>query len=190
VGIWAMRLGVHIYLRNWGRGEDWRYAQWRAKWGHWWPLRSYLQVFLLQGLFMLVVALPMLSVNTFGGDIGWLALAGALVWLTGFLWETLADFQLVRFLKDPANKGKVLKTGLWRYSRHPNYFGEVVLWWGMWLIALSVLGAWWTVLSPLTITFLILKVSGVPLLESKMMKSDAYREYAQRTSGFIPWFPK
>jgi steroid 5-alpha reductase family enzyme len=144
----------------------------------------------LQGLLLLVVSLPVLCVNTFGGAISWLALVGALVWFKGFLWELLADYQLVRFQKNPANKGRVLTSGVWRYSRHPNYFGEMMLWWGMWLIALSLPGSWWTVLGPLTITFLILKVSGVPLLESKMMKNIGYRSYASKTSALIPWFPK
>lgn len=189
VAAWAVRLGVHIWMRNWGRGEDWRYARWRGRWGQWWPLRSYLQVFLLQGVLLLVVCLPALAANTYGGPVGWLAVVGSLLWLTGFLWETFADYQLMRFQKDPRNAGKVLQSGVWAWSRHPNYFGEVTLWWGMGLIALST-GAWWALAGPLVITFLILKVSGVPLLESKMLKHAPYRDYARRTSAFIPWFPK
>lgn len=190
VAVWAVRLSVHILMRNWGRGEDWRYADWRTKWGRWFVLRSFVQVFLLQGLLLVIVSLPALWVNTFGGAFGWLAAAGVAVWLIGFFWETVGDYQLTRFLKDPSNRGRVMQSGVWAYSRHPNYFGEITQWWGMWLIALSVPGGWVTVLGPLTITFLITKVSGVPMLEAKQMQNPEFREYALRTPVLIPWFPK
>jgi steroid 5-alpha reductase family enzyme len=190
VAVWAVRLAVHIALRNWGRGEDWRYAQWRAQWGKWFVLRSYVQVFLLQGLLMLVVSLPVLWVMTFGGSLGWMAIIGALVWLVGFLFETVGDYQLTRFLKDPVSYGRILQSGLWKYSRHPNYFGEIVQWWGIWLMALSTPGGWLTILGPLTITFLITKVSGIPMLEKKQMLNPAYQDYARRTPVLIPGIPK
>ncbi len=191
VSVWGLRLAVHLLLRNWGRGEDWRYAQWRVKWGAWWPLRSFLQVFMLQGGLLLVISLPVLWINTYGGaPLGWLDALGALVWLAGFLMETVADHQLVRFQKDPANYGRILMGGLWRYSRHPNYFGEILMWWGLWLIALSVPGGWMSVVGPLTVTILILKVSGVPLTESRQLSNPEFRDYAARTSPMVPWFPK
>jgi steroid 5-alpha reductase family enzyme len=191
VAIWAVRLSLHVILRNWGRGEDWRYARWRLVWGRWWVLRSFVQVFLLQGALLLVVDAPVLFVNTHGGPaLTWLDAAGGALWLIGFLFETVADAQLARFLKDPMNHGRVLRSGLWRYSRHPNYFGEVSQWWGLWLIALSVPGAWVTIVGPVAITLLILKVSGIPLLESRQSANPEFREYQKRTSAFFPWFPK
>lgn len=191
VAIWGLRLSVHIFLRNWARGEDWRYAQWRVRWGRWWPLRSFLQVFLLQGLMMIVIALPAVWVATYGGGRFVRTDAiGLAVWLVGFLCEVIADAQLARFQKDPANYGRVLQRGLWRYSRHPNYFGEVLMWWGLWLIALPTPGGWLSVLGPLVITVLITRVSGIPLTESRQMANPEFRDYARRTSAFIPWFPK
>jgi steroid 5-alpha reductase family enzyme len=190
VAMWAIRLSVHILARNWDRGEDWRYAQWRREWGAFFVLRSFLQVFVLQGFLMILVALPALWVATFGGGITRGALVGAGVWLIGFLWEAIGDGQLTAFLKNPANKGRVMKSGLWKYSRHPNYFGEMTQWWGMWLIALTLPGGWMTIVGPLTITFLIMKVSGVPLLEKKQMQNPEFQEYARHTSTVIPWFPK
>lgn len=190
VSVWALRLAAHILMRNWGRGEDWRYARWREQWGEWFVPRTFIQVFLQQGLLLIVVALPVLWINTFGGRVGWLAFFGALVWLKGFIWETIGDYQLTRFLAHPANVGKILRTGLWKYSRHPNYFGEVTQWWGLWLMALSVAGGWLTVLGPLLITFLITKVSGIPMLEQRRKSSTTFRTYAKRTSALIPWFPK
>lgn len=192
VAVWAIRLGTHIFLRNWGRGEDWRHAKRRHAWGAWWALRSYLQVFIFQGALVLIIALPVLWVNTFGGGfltaLDWLGVA---VWVFGFTYEVIADAQLARFLKQPANHGKVLQTGLWRYSRHPNYFGEAAQWWGLWLIALSVPGGWFTVLGPLAITFLLLRVSGVPLLEGRQMQNPHFRDYASGTPAFIPsWIKK
>jgi steroid 5-alpha reductase family enzyme len=191
IAVWALRLAVHILLRNWGRGEDWRYAQWRGKWGHLWVLRSYLQVFLLQGFLLLIVVVPALWVNTFGGPrLWWLDGIGAALWLVGFLFEAVGDYQLARFQKDPANHGRVLRSGLWRYSRHPNYFGEVTMWWAIWLIGLAAGAPLWTVISPLVLTFLILKVSGIPLLESRQMLNPEYRDYAARTSPFFPMPPR
>jgi steroid 5-alpha reductase family enzyme len=190
VAVWSVRLATHILLRNWGRGEDWRYASWRKQWGDWFVLRAYLQVFMLQGILMLLVVSPALWIVTFGGSPGALVWVGVAVWLVGFLFESIGDAQLTRFLKDPANNGRVMQSGLWRFTRHPNYFGEVLLWWGVWLCALSVAGGWMTFIGPLTITLLILFVSGIPLLEAKQMKSPEFRDYARRTSIFVPWFPK
>jgi steroid 5-alpha reductase family enzyme len=186
-----LRLAAHIAGRNRKRGEDPRYAAWRKTWGKWFVPRSYLQVFLLQGIFLLVVSSPVLFVNTVsGGGLGVPDFAGAGVWLLGFLFETVSDAELSRFKKNPENRGKILTGGLWRFTRHPNYFGEAVMWWGIFVIALSVRGGWATVAGPLLITFLLTRVSGVPMLERKYAGNPEFEEYARRTSAFIPWFPK
>jgi len=191
VALWGIRLALHIRARNRGRGEDPRYHAWREQWGRWFTLRSFLQVFLLQGVLLLVVAAPVVAVNLApASPWGWLDAAGTAVWLTGFLLEATADRQLCLFLKDPSNRGKLLTSGLWRYSRHPNYFGEVLLWWGLWIVALSVPGGWWTVAGPLTITFLILKVSGVPMLEKLLEGRPDFEAYRRRTSAFVPLPPR
>lgn len=191
VALWAARLAIHILRRNRGRGEDPRYAAWRREWGRWWLPRSYLQVFLLQGAILLVVAAGIIVVNTRSGPrLRALDVVGAAVVVAGLAVETVADRQLARFTRDPVNSGRILDRGLWRYSRHPNYFGEAVVWWGVWLIALSVPGGWWTAVSPLLITFLLLKVSGVPLLERLMEGRPGWAEYKTRTSIFIPLPPR
>ena len=187
IATWAMRLGTHILLRGWGRGEDQRYASWRERWGEYGWFFAFFQIFVLQGMFMFVIALPAIFINTLTGPtLGWLDVFGVLVWLFGFVWETLSDYQLERFKQNPANKGHVLTTGLWCYSRHPNYFGETLQWWGIWLLALAVSGGWLTIVSPLLITFLLLKVSGIPLLENHLRQNPEFREYVRRTPAFIP----
>ena len=196
VVVWGIRLAYHIFRRNMAKGEDPRYTAWRAKWGRTFVWRSYLQVFLLQGLFMLVIALPVVLVNTHRWDAGrpvaegLFTLAGILVWVLGFFFEAVGDAQLARFKKDPANKGKIMDRGLWRYTRHPNYFGESLMWGGIFIIALEVPSGWMTVASPLLITFLLAKVSGVPMLERRYAGNAAFQDYARRTSAFVPWFPK
>jgi len=192
VAVWGLRLAISIYMRNRGRGEDFRYRKWRQEWGRYWVVRSYLQVFILQGFMMLLIATPFIIINSSdgGGSLYWLDILGVSIWLLGFLFETIGDYQLRQFVTNADNKGKVLDTGLWRYSRHPNYFGEVVQWWGIFIIALAVPHGWLGVFGPLTITLLILKVSGVPLLERTLAKNPDYQEYAKRTSVFIPLPPK
>lgn len=191
VSLWGLRLAWHIHTRNSGKAEDYRYAAWRAAWGEWFYLRSYAQVFLLQGILLFVVALPVLLVNRSDDKtFGFLDFAGALVWLFGFLFEAVGDSQLAKFIGDPANKGKLMRSGLWRYTRHPNYFGEVVQWWGIWLIALSVPNGLISVIGPLTITILILKVSGIPMLERKMEENPEFAEYKLGTSAFFPLPPR
>jgi steroid 5-alpha reductase family enzyme len=146
---------------------------------------------MLQGLLLFVIALPVIEINRHrDGALGILDVAGGLIWAIGFGFEIIGDMQLARFRKNTANHGKLMQSGLWRYSRHPNYFGEVVAWWGIWLIALSASNFWIGIISPLMITFLILKVSGIPLLEKKMCQHPQFGDYARRTSAFIPWFPK
>ena len=189
--VWGMRLALHIHNRNRGKGEDPRYRKWREEWGEWFVLRSFLQVFMLQGMLLMMVALPVVFANQASATpLGWRDLLGLAIWLTGFCFEAVGDRQLLTFVRNPANKGKLMTSGLWRYTRHPNYFGEVTLWWGIWLIASAIPGGWMTMVGPLTITFLILKVSGIPMLEKPYEERTDFQEYKRRTSAFFPLPPK
>jgi steroid 5-alpha reductase family enzyme len=190
VSVWGIRLAWHIYRRNKGKTEDYRYLAWRKEWGRWFLIRSYLQVYLLQGVFLFLIIQPVLLINTSIEAIGLLDVFGALVWLIGFYFESVGDSQLKQFVSNPTNKGKVMDQGLWRYTRHPNYFGEVTMWWGIFIFALSVSGGYYTIVGPLTITCLILFVSGVPLLEKKYAGRPDFEEYKKRTSVFFPLPPK
>jgi len=190
--VWGGRLSVHILRRSRGKDEDPRYAAWRKAAGDsfWW--RSYFTVFLLQGFLMWVISAPFAvseASPTPPGLTVW-DLLGLGVWLTGFLFETVGDAQLTAFKADPANRGKVLDTGLWAWTRHPNYFGDALVWWGFFLIALSVPGGAWTIFSPVLMTFLLVRVSGVSLLEKGLKESKpGYAEYVARTSAFFPRRP-
>ncbi len=191
VTIWGVRLAWHIHHRNKGKAEDYRYLAWRQEWGKWFVVRSYLQVYLLQGLFLFMIVLPVLLINRNSGSaLGLLDLLGVAVWLFGFYFEAVGDAQLAAFIKNPANKGKLMQSGLWAYTRHPNYFGEVTQWWGIWLIALAVPNGWIGIIGPLTITFLILKVSGIPMLEKKMAEHPDFADYRKKTSVFLPLPPR
>ena len=192
VSIWGLRLAWHIYRRNIGKPEDYRYQQWRKDWGKFFYLRSYLQVYILQGILLFLISLPVLFVNkNVGQPLGLLDFFGIIVWITGFFFESVGDAQLANFIKDPANKGKILKNGLWAYTRHPNYFGEVTQWWGIWIFSISSSPqAWFAIIGPLVITFLILKISGIPMLEKKMRQNPEFADYAKRVSVFIPMPPK
>jgi steroid 5-alpha reductase family enzyme len=191
VAVWGLRLAWHISRRNRSVAEDFRYAQWRKEWGRAFVIRSYLQVFLLQGVFMLIVASPIIVAGADGGGpLGLLDALGALLWSAGFVVEALADGQLARFKRDPANKGRLLQTGLWRYSRHPNYFGESLQWWGIGVIALSAPHGWLGLGGPAAITVLLRFVSGVPLLERKYAGRPDWEAYKARTSAFVPLPPK
>lgn len=187
VSIWGLRLAWHIHARNKGKAEDYRYLAWRKEWGKWFYIRSYFQVYLLQGALLFLIILPVLIINkSIGGGLGLLDVFGFVVWIIGFYFESVGDAQLARFIKDPSSKGKIMQSGLWAYTRHPNYFGEVTQWWGIWLIALSVPNGWLGIIGPVTITFLILKVSGIPMLEKKMKENPEFADYKQRVSVFIP----
>ncbi len=191
VTIWGSRLSYHVTRRNWGRPEDFRYQTWRKEWEKWFYPRSYLQVFLLQGIFLYIIFLPVLFIILRAtGPLTLPAGIGSLIWLLGFYFESTGDRQLKMHLSNSANKGKLMTTGLWRYTRHPNYFGEVTQWWGIFLIALSLPHAGFTIISPILITFLILFVSGVPLLEKKYAGRPDWEEYKRKTSIFIPLPPK
>ena len=187
VSIWGLRLAWHIHRRNKGKAEDYRYLAWRKEWGKWFYIRSYFQVYFLQGTFLFFIVLPVLLINqNAGGDIGLLDFLGVAVWLFGFYFEAVGDAQLARFIKNPENKGKLMQDGLWAYTRHPNYFGEVTQWWGIWLIAMSVPSGIFGIIGPISITFLILKVSGIPMLEKKMEENPMFAEYKKRVSVFLP----
>ncbi len=177
ISIWGIRLALHIYNRNKNKKEDYRYEQWKNN--------AYFKVFITQGFFMWLISWPVIFSS---GSLKLFNFIGILTWLVGFYFESTADKQLKEFIKNPKNKGKIMQSGLWAYSRHPNYFGEVTIWWGIWLLNLNT--AWWTFIGPLTITFLILKVSGVPLLEKKYATNKEFQDYQKRVSVFIPWKPK
>jgi steroid 5-alpha reductase family enzyme len=191
VTIWATRLSWYIVKRHIGKPEDSRYAKWREEWGGWFLLRSFLQVFMLQGILLTVIALPIIVVGTAPAtSLGILDAAGATVWIAGFIIEATADRQLANFISDSNNRGRIIMTGLWNWSRHPNYFGEVVLWWGIWIISLAASDTWITLLGPLTISLLILTVSGIPMIEERYRNNPAYQAYAERTSVFLPLPPR
>lgn len=185
---WGIRLAVHVFLRNKNKGEDFRYKKWRENWGKLWILKSYINVFLIQGFFMFLIALPIIFTGLFDDktSLGVLDYLGILVWLFGFIFESIGDWQLSKFKSNLKNKGKIMKYGLWKYTRHPNYFGEVTLWWGIFIITLSVPNGVLSILGPLTISFLIIKVSGIPLLEAKYANNKEFEEYKRKTSVFFP----
>lgn len=186
VSIWGIRLTWHISSRNKGKTEDYRYLAWRNAWGEWFYLRSYFQVYLLQGFFLFLIALPILVTHQgHATPPGWLDYLGLAVWCFGFYFEVVGDAQLARFLKNPINKGKLMQEGLWAYTRHPNYFGEAALWWGIWLISCAGAGGWFAIIGPITITFLILKVSGIPMLEQKMEQHPDFADYKRRVNAFF-----
>ncbi len=188
---WGLRLSLHIGLRNRGKPEDPRYREWREEWGAHASVRAFFQVFLLQGFLAVVILLPATYILAHrSSDFTWIDALGAAVWLVGFGFEVVGDLQLARFKNDPGNRGRVITSGLWKYTRHPNYFGEVTLWWGLWLMACSIPGGWRTVLGPATITWLILFVSGIPLLEKKYEGIVEFKEYRGRTSAFFPFPPR
>ncbi len=189
--IWGSRLSIRIFFRNLGKPEDPRYRKWREEWGRFFIFRSYLQVFILQGVILLVNISPVLIINTTSdGNLILLDALGLLVWLTGFFFESVGDYQLDLFLKEPKNRGNIMDRGLWYYTRHPNYFGEITMWWGIYIIALSVPYGWIGFVGPMTITLMIVFVSGIPMTERLMEKTPGFEEYRRRTSVLIPWFPK
>ncbi len=191
VTVWGTRLTVHILRRNWKKPEDFRYQEFRRQWGRLYPLRAYVQLFLGQGLFMYLISLGFLWIHIHGmRQHGALVVLGAVVWGIGFLFEAVGDAQLRSFLRQPENRGRILQDGLWRYTRHPNYFGEATLWWGIFLMALGTGAPLYTVISPLTITILVRFVSGVPMLEKSFSTVEGYAEYQARTPIFFPWFPR
>lgn len=190
VAIWAVRLSAYIAWRNHGQPEDYRYREIRANHQPGFRYKSLYMVFGLQAGLAWLISLPLVAAVSGQATIGLLDALGALLWIIGFSFEAVGDLQLARFKSDPGNRGKVLDTGLWRYSRHPNYFGNFLMWWGFYCFALSA-GAAWTVISPLLMSFLLLKVSGVALLEKDIgERRPAYADYTRRTNAFLPGPPK
>lgn len=192
VTVWGLRLSLYILWRNWGKPEDFRYQVWRKEAGGAWWWRSFFKVFLLQGLILWVVATPLLAaqISPQPGRLTWLDYVAVVIWLFGFYFEAAGDWQLARFKANPANKGKVLDRGVWRYTRHPNYFGDATQWWAYYLLALAA-GGWWTIFSPIIMTTLLMRVSGVTLLEKTLKEEKpGYKEYIETTSEFFPWFPR
>ncbi len=196
--VWAIRLASYVYIRNRGKPEDYRYKAMRERWKTNVALKSFFKVYLFQGIIVFLVDIPVwftnisenplvVSLLDFGGITLWL---GAIIWLIGFLFETIADFSLYKFLQEPANQGKIMTKSVWKYSMHPNYFGEVTQWWGLFIIALAVPFGFLTFIGPAYITFQIIKVSGVKLLDKRFEGNEEYAAYKRRTSSFIPWFPK
>ncbi len=191
VTIWGLRLSTHVFLRNHGKPEDFRYQKWRNESGKIWWWKSFFQVFLLQGILLWVISAPLLAAQ-YNARPDHLIISdylGILLWIVGFFFEASGDYQLKRFLSDPANKGRIMSGGVWRYTRHPNYFGDATQWWGYYMIAASA-GGWWTIFSPILMTYLLTRVSGVALLEKTLETRPGYKEYIERTSPFIPWFPR
>jgi len=186
VTVWSVRLATHITVRNWGKGEDYRYQQIRANNEPGFRYKSIYIVFGLQSVLAWVISVPLLLAINSTEPLGVLDWLGASLWVLGMVFEAGGDYQLLRFKRNPANRGRVLDTGFWRYTRHPNYFGEAAIWWGYFLIALAA-GGWWSVYAPVLMTVLLLKVSGVALLEKDIQeRRPAYREYIERTNAFIP----
>lgn len=191
VTIWGLRLSIYIFLRNWRKPEDFRYQKWRNESGAKWWWQSFFRVFLLQGALMAIISIPLLAaqIRPTPDHLTAVDLLGILIWLVGFFFESMGDYQLAQFKAKPGNKGKVMDQGVWRFTRHPNYFGDSAQWWGYFLIAVAG-GGWWTIFSPIIMTLFLLRVSGVKLLEKTMETRPGYKEYIRKTSSFVPWFPK
>jgi steroid 5-alpha reductase family enzyme len=190
--IWGLRLAVRIFFKNAGKPEDFRYRAWRDAWGKtfWW--RSFLQVYMLQGLVILAVSSPLFLHLLYPSPVHYgLYILGLCMWIAGFICEVVGDAQLDSFLHNPANKGRIMMSGLWKYSRHPNYFGESLMWWGIAVVSSSLFAyPLLTVVSPLLITYLLLYVSGVPMLEKRWEGNSEWESYKRRTSVFLPLPPK
>ncbi len=192
VTIWGLRLSYHITRRSIGKPEDPRYTEWRNEYGNKFPVVSLFRVFLVQGLFMWLIALSIQLAQLFPRpeSLTLADYAGLGIWVIGFIIESSADRQLAHFIKDPANRGRVMRYKLWRYSRHPNYFGEATIWWGIYVICCATEYGFLTIISPMLITYTLLKITGVSLMEQTMFKGNAeYEDYKRTTSSFIPWFP-
>ena len=187
IAIWGIRLSIFIYLRNRNKPEDFRYAQWRKEWGSMFYIRSFLQVYLLQAFFLLIIISPVLFSASFDhSEWSIFTVLGVLIWAIGFYWQSVGDTQLKRFVKNRKSKEDILETGLWRYSRHPNYFGEITMWWGIYLIVFPLPGSLFFIIGPITISLLIRYVSGVPMLEKRYEDNERYQEYKKRVPILFP----
>jgi steroid 5-alpha reductase family enzyme len=184
--LWGLRLAIYIHTRNHGMGEDFRYAKWRKEWGDKTNLIAYFKVYWLQYLLMLVVALPLFAAHaSTETQLFWFNYLGIAVWSIGLSWEAVADFQKSKFKAIKENKNKIFRDGLWAFSRHPNYFGEALLWWGISLVSLDGQN-YWALIGPLFLTFLLWKVSGVPLVEQRHANNPEYQAYKAQTPTLVP----
>ena len=193
VTLWGLRLAVYLLWRNWGQEEDYRYRAMRKRHGERFGLVSLYMVFGLQGALMWVISLPLqvAQISPVPARLTWLEAVATLLWAVGLLFESVGDWQLARFKAEAANAGKVMNRGLWAYTRHPNYFGDALVWWAFFLIALATPWGVWTIISPLLMTFMLMRVSGVALLERKLAKTRPdYEAYRRQTNAFLPWFPR
>src|SRR5690554_1894277 len=195
--IWGLRLSGYLFIRNFNKEEDFRYKKFRIKWQKQERIKSLVYIFILQSVISYVIALPIILTNLiankdFGIESILLVSIGGLIFFIGFIFEVLADHSLQRFKKDPNNKGKIMQKNVWKYSRHPNYFGEVTLWWGLGMIGLSTMNmiSFIGLIGPAVITYLILNITGIPLLEKRYKDHVAYQTYAKKTSRFFPMIPK
>ena len=191
VSIWGIRLSAYLFKRNYGKPEDFRYQEFRRHYGvnrYWWV--SFFQVFILQGSLIMIVSLPLFGIHgeTISNELNSIDYLALLCWSIGFLFESVGDYQLTKFKKNPANKGTILKTGLWRYTRHPNYFGDALFWWGIWCVSVTIsLKALIVIFARALMTFLIVKISGADLLEKSLVKNrPGYQDYMAQTNRFIP----
>ncbi len=193
VTVWGLRLSIHLYFRNKGKVEDFRYREFRKRYGekrYWWF--SFFQVFLLQGILLWLISAPLLAVQFYslGNTLKLIDFVAIFLWLVGFTFEAGGDFQLKKFKAYPENKGQLLQQGFWKYTRHPNYFGDAAVWWSFGLFSIAS-GSYFPVAGSILLTWLIIKVSGVSMLEKTLSKNkNGYNDYITRTSAFLPWFPK
>lgn len=187
VFIWGLRLGVYIYNRNKGKEEDFRYQDMRKRWGDHQVLGAYLQVFVLQGVLMYIISLSVQNINIYStSPLQWTDYTGIVLWLVGFYFEAVGDWQLKQFKSDPANKGRIMTSGLWSLTRHPNYFGEIVIWWGIFLLSLQAPYWYLSLAGTVVITFFLMRVSGVPMLEAKYKDNPEYQAYIRNTPALFP----
>jgi len=193
VTLWGLRLFIHIAKRNRGKGEDPRYTEWRNQYGAGFKYVSLFKVFLVQGVFLWIISLSIQigGLSDKSSHLTFFDFAGLAIWCAGFLIESFADYQLAAFLNNPVNRGRVMNRKLWRYSRHPNYFGESAIWWGIFIISLSVPYGYFSIISPIVITYTLLRITGVTLMEKTVFGNNPeYKDYVETTSSFIPWFPR
>ncbi len=186
VSLWGLRLFYHIIKRNLFKGEDFRYQKWRKEWGKWVVPRAFFQIFILQGIFMFAVGYAAFYANFSSLTFNWWTLIGVALWLFGYYFEVVGDRQLRNHIKSGSKT--LMVSGLWKYTRHPNYFGEAVMWWGIFLVVILAGGPIYLIFSPVVITYLLRFVSGVPMLERKMSQKPGWDEYASKTNAFIPFF--
>lgn len=192
IALWGLRLTYHLARRNIGKGEDYRYIEMREKWGTKLVLvKSFFHVYFLQFVVMSVVSLPVVYGNTNSNQsLAWFNVIGIVLWAIGYFFEVVGDAQLKRFKKNHRNKGKIMDKGLWALTRHPNYFGDSAMWFGVFLIAISSWGGLWTIVGPVVMTIFLVFISGVRMLEKKYKGRKDYDAYKLRTSAFIPMPPK